>query len=110
MFLLVFPHNFLFFFIFLHVFWHFLIIFFLYFFIFFVLPHGFLGKKFDAILATRRRDLRKRGLGFVDKGKDVMPSPMIFVKTSSSKEVGESSKPMLIKTFKKIVHKLISHY
>lgn len=38
----------------------------------------------------------KGDLCFVDKGKTVMLSPTVFVKATSSKEVGENSKPVLI--------------
>ncbi|KAH1115627.1 hypothetical protein J1N35_009005, partial [Gossypium stocksii] len=44
------------------------------------------SNKLNEILTARKKEPIKGGLGFVDKGKAVMESPIVFVKASSLKE------------------------
>ncbi|KAH1115630.1 hypothetical protein J1N35_009008 [Gossypium stocksii] len=70
------------------------------------------SSKPNEILVARKEEPIKGGLGFVDKGKAVMGSPIVFVKASGLKEVSERPKPIVFKLSKKIVHsrKVIYHY
>ncbi|KAH1032315.1 hypothetical protein J1N35_044489 [Gossypium stocksii] len=62
------------------------------------------NNKLDEILVIEKRDPGRGRLSFVNKGKAVMTSPTFFVKTSSSNEVGESSKHLILEPSKKNVH------
>ncbi|MBA0582821.1 hypothetical protein Gorai_024953, partial [Gossypium raimondii] len=62
------------------------------------------SSKLNEILAARKKEPIKGGLGFVAIGKAVMESPIVFVKASGLKEVSERPKPMFFKLSKKTVH------
>ncbi|MBA0846432.1 hypothetical protein Goshw_002003 [Gossypium schwendimanii] len=51
----------------------------------------------------RKKDPGRGGLRFVNKGKNVEEKPIVFVKALTSKEISESSKPMVVKPLKKVV-------
>ncbi|MBA0750426.1 hypothetical protein Gogos_001837, partial [Gossypium gossypioides] len=53
-------------------------------------------------MGAGKRDPGKGGIGYVDKGKAIIKSLIVFVKASNHEELGEcSTKPVLIEVVKK---------